>query len=161
MVLEARRAIERETSRLAALRATRARIDEMKRVARAHLRGVRSGAIETEHDVSLHRLIARSAGNVLLGKILDLIRGDREVAAVVRKARERSHLQCAHEHEAIVRAIAARDPVGAEEAMTRHLDGLIEAVRASFAQTARLDGLGQAARYELGGGENEAGTGRS
>ena len=132
MVLEARRAIERETSRLAATRATPRQIKEMERAADAHLRGVLGGALVTEYDASLHRLIARAAGNVFLEKLLDFIREDREVAAVVRSARERSHLQCAREHEAIVRAIGVHDSGAAERAMMAHLDGLIEAVRSSF-----------------------------
>lgn len=128
-VLEARRALERETARLAATRATPQQIAAMREAISAHSRTVSEGSIGTQHDVSLHQTIAAASQNDLLGSLLEMIRKDREVAAVVRKARERQHDQCAREHDAILAAIERRDPRAAERAMETHLSGLIAAVR--------------------------------
>jgi GntR family L-lactate dehydrogenase operon transcriptional regulator len=128
-VLEARRAVERETARLAAAKATPAQIVAMREAIAAHHRAVSEGSIDTQHDFSLHQTIAVASGNGLLISLLEMIRKDREVSAVVRKAREREHVQCAREHDAILAAIERRDPVAAERAMETHLDGLIETVR--------------------------------
>jgi GntR family transcriptional repressor for pyruvate dehydrogenase complex len=128
-VLEARRAVERETARLAATRATPAQIAAMRGAIAAHHRAVSDGSIDTQHDISLHQTIAVASGNGLLMSLLEMIRRDREVSAIVRKAREREHIQCAHEHDAILEAIERQDSVAAERAMEAHLDGLIRAVR--------------------------------
>ncbi|OFX32025.1 MAG: hypothetical protein A2Z07_01210 [Armatimonadetes bacterium RBG_16_67_12] len=128
-VLEARRAIERETAPLAAVRATQAQIDAMREAIVAHRRAVAEGAIDTQHDVSLHQTIAAASGNGLLTGLLEMIRNDREVSAFVREARGREHAQCAREHDAILAAIERRDPAAAQRAMEAHLNGLIEAVQ--------------------------------
>ncbi len=128
-VLEARRAVERETARLAATKATPVQIAAMQEAVAAHHRAVSEGSIDTQHDFSLHQTIAVASGNGLLKSLLEMIRKDREVSAIVRKAREREHIQCAREHDAILAAIERRDPVAAERAMEAHLDGLIKTVR--------------------------------
>lgn len=133
-VLEARRAIERQTARFAATRATSEQIAAMREAIAAHSRTVSEGSISMQHDVSLHQIIAAASQNDLLGSLLAMIRKDREVAAIVRKARGRQYDQCAKEHEAILAAIERRDPEAAERAMEVHLDGLIAAVR-SYART--------------------------
>jgi GntR family L-lactate dehydrogenase operon transcriptional regulator len=137
-VLESRRAIERETARLAALRATPAQIETMRKAIAAHSSIVSDGLIDAEHDDSLHNTIAAASGNRLLASLFEMIRKDREVSAVVRRARAREHVQCAREHKAILEAIERRDAEAAEGAMQAHLDGLVAAVR-SLAKQARSE----------------------
>jgi DNA-binding FadR family transcriptional regulator len=77
-------------------------------------------------DGALHRKIAQCAGNNLMLALFDMmnrVRQDlawqkiREQARVAARSRPITHDQ----HLAIVDAIAARDPLGAGEAMRRHL----------------------------------------
>lgn len=97
-------------------------------------------------DGALHRKIAGCTGNTLLLVLFDVInrvRQDpawqkiREQARVAARSRPITHDQ----HLAIVDAIAARDPVGAAEAMRRHLLTLQEnLVRATSHDPFRVDG---------------------
>ena len=100
-------------------------------------------------DVAFHRAIATATGNEFLEVLLDSIRealitvqlptlADPKIVASARRA-----------HERIAKQIAARDPVGAREAMRRHLE------EARRGMEALMRARGAAARVgsdTLGGG---------
>ncbi|MDP2857345.1 MAG: S21 family capsid maturation serine protease, partial [Bacillota bacterium] len=130
-VLEVRRAIERETAQLAATKASAAQIKAMREAVAAYHHSPSEGATDSRHDMSLHNMIAIASKNGLLATLLDMIRKDREVAGIVRKAREHASAQCALEHDAILAAIERRDAVAAQVAMEAHIDGMIKAVRSN------------------------------
>jgi GntR family transcriptional repressor for pyruvate dehydrogenase complex len=73
-------------------------------------------------DVDLHSSIARASGNTVFLRVLDTLRGIlaevRSQAIAVPGASEAAK----REHDAIVKAILARDPEAARAAMTKHIE---------------------------------------
>lgn len=116
-VVEMRLAIEPMLARMAAMRATPAEIEAMQAELAA---GIAAGQPRTA-DIALHRAICGAAHNTLATALLSFIASlddDHRLRWTLRPetlARERE------EHVAIVRAIAERDPLAAERAMTDHL----------------------------------------
>lgn len=124
-VMEARLRLEPQLAQLAAMRAAvadvRAMYDIVGRIAES-----RDADGRELWDGALHRKIAESAGNGLLLALFDMMnhaRQDPTWRAVRQQARTvaRSRPVTRDQHLAIIDAIAARDPVGAGEAMRRHL----------------------------------------
>lgn len=76
-----------------------------------------------------HRVIDAAGGNPRLLAILENLRelSDRYVTHSIRAAPDRAR-QANAEHEEILRAIIARDPEAAADAMFRHLDGTLSAL---------------------------------
>jgi DNA-binding FadR family transcriptional regulator len=84
-------------------------------------------------DGALHRRIAQSAGNGILLALFDLmnrVRQDASWQTIREQARQRGRTKPVtyDQHLAIIDAIAARDPIGAAEAMRRHLLTLQESL---------------------------------
>jgi GntR family L-lactate dehydrogenase operon transcriptional regulator len=122
-ILVARRAIERETARLAALNARQEDLREL-----AEVVGLAPGSDGGE-DVRFHKLIARASGNRVLEAAVDLIRQDAQLSPVLVHIRQQVQSTLVSEHRRILRAIQSRDPVAAETAMVDHLENLIRDVR--------------------------------
>jgi GntR family L-lactate dehydrogenase operon transcriptional regulator len=130
-VLVARRAIERETSRLAAFSAT----DRTMGAIFAHAKPLKDLSLDEvlERDRDFHEAIAEAAGNEVLSATLRLVRQDRNIRALLAKIRaEHPQYSLGADHQAIAEAIARNDPGGAEEAMLRHIDNIIGDVRRWF-----------------------------
>ncbi|WP_169731345.1 FadR/GntR family transcriptional regulator [Aminiphilus circumscriptus] len=131
-VLVARRAIERETCRLAA---ERAKEQEMEEIATFAAILDTSQHVSREHvavvDRKFHQAIARAGGNRVLAAALDLIFRDKDLLAMTMSFRKRRDaLLQENGHRAIAEAIARRDPDEAEKALLRHLGYIIGAVEA-------------------------------
>ncbi|MGU3498017.1 FadR/GntR family transcriptional regulator [Mycobacterium sp. C31M] len=121
-LVETRQHLEPVTARLAAER----RSDSDLVIIRSHLDGMRDAAdndVFVDADVAFHLSIAEATGNSVLSNMLSSIASLLNVwiRSVVEAAesREPSYL----EHVPIFDAIAARDAVGATEAMRSHMDG--------------------------------------
>lgn len=115
-VVELRLMIEPTLARLAALRATPAKIEEMRQAVAAQ------SAPNGMRD--LHRLIAEASGNALAAELYGLVR---RIDADAKLNMPRDYMMSLDvesdtcEHTAIVEAIANRAPDQAEEAMRKHL----------------------------------------
>lgn len=127
-VLVARRAIERETARMAAIHAKPEDVEEIRRALETQKEHVERGEYAVEEDRLFHRVVAQAAGNRVLSSALDLIRHDPQLAAVVIAVRQYSGSRMAIEHGQLLEAIQERDPVKAEQAMLKHLDRMIAEV---------------------------------
>jgi len=130
-VLVARRAIERETSRLAAFSAT----DRNMGAIFAAAKPMKDLSLDKvlEQDRAFHEAIAEAAGNEVLSTALRLVRQDRNIRSLLAKIRsEHPKYTLGVDHQAIAEAIARNDPAGAEEAMLRHIDNIIGDVRRWF-----------------------------
>lgn len=136
-VMEARLCIEPE---LAALCARRATPDEVARLRAMAQRTAQSRDPESAElwDGSLHRLIARIAGNPILTTAFALLD---EVRSNQRWQRERQLARSSDlvslydsQHGLILDAIDRRDAAGAREAMRRHLQALEQNLRDSRAR---------------------------
>lgn len=131
-VLGARRALERETARLAAIFATERDLQEIGNF--AALLDIRSGnenAAEAT-DRKFHEAVARAGGNLVLAAAMNLIRQDTELAHVLTAIRRTGKHPLGGYHRPIYEAIAAKDPTAAEQAMLTHIDGIIGDVAAFF-----------------------------
>ena len=78
-----------------------------------------------EADWSFHELLARGTGNPFIVRTLDSFRGFVQRLHQVEE-RVSDATESVGEHEAIVRAFEARDPVAAGEAMRVHLRGVLD-----------------------------------
>ena len=127
-VMEARLALEPELAALAARRATGEDVARMSALAERTTQAQDSDAAEL-WDGSLHRLIARIAGNPILSAAFALIN---EVRQEQRWQQERAHARSpelvaeyGRQHSRIIDAIHARDEDAARSAMRAHLVALM------------------------------------
>ncbi|MDA8334490.1 MAG: FCD domain-containing protein [Peptococcaceae bacterium] len=128
-ILVARRAIERELARLAAVHATDAEISLMDSVIREQEKFSSQNVLTAEHDVKFHRLIAVSAKNKVLAAAMDLIRQDGQLSPILEYIRKQVGGKLVVDHGAILQAIRERRPAGAEQAMIEHIESLIDDVQ--------------------------------
>lgn len=128
-VMEVRLRIEPQLVQLAAIRATPADIEQLRSIHGHIMKDGDADAIEL-WDSAFHHKIAECAGNRLYLAIFEMVDRVRQDAAWINireKARNASRLsQYSSQHETIINAIEARDPVVAGEAMRNHLLALQE-----------------------------------
>lgn len=126
-VMEARLALEPELAALAARRATGEDVARMRALSERVSHATDADAAEL-WDGSLHRMIARIAGNPILATAFTLIN---EVRQEQRWQQERAQARSpelvaeyGRQHACIIDAINARDEDGARAAMRAHLEAL-------------------------------------
>ena len=125
--LAARRAIEREIARLAALNIRPAQVEALGLLAREYQSA--RGEKVAEIDVAFHQALAEAAGNRVLRASLDLIRQDAQLAPILSYIRAQLHRQMFLEHKKIYDGVAANDPAAAEQAMITHIESIISDVK--------------------------------
>jgi len=138
-ILVARRAIERELARLAAIHATDAEIGLMEAIIREQEEFSARNIMTAEHDVKFHRLIALAARNKVLAAAMDLIRQDGQLSPTLEHIRTHVGGKLAIGHSRILRAIRERDPAAAERAMIEHIESLIADVQKYWAPVVAED----------------------
>ncbi|KJS21501.1 MAG: hypothetical protein VR72_10180 [Clostridiaceae bacterium BRH_c20a] len=127
-VLVARRAIERELARLAALNLTDEIEQEMKEIIkRQQMEAERYNT--NQHDAVFHALIARSADNKVLEAMLNIIRQDVQLVPALEYIRKQVNSFIVVDHIKIMEAIIKRDPDAAEAEMINHIENLIRDVK--------------------------------
>lgn len=131
-VMEARLCIEPTLAALCAAKASPADIDRMHNLARRTVESTDPQAIEI-WDGSLHRLIARTAGNrplLAAYSMIDEIRNSQHWRDLREKARNLETIRVSDaEHRAIIDAIEAGNASHAEAAMRAHLQTLATNLR--------------------------------
>ena len=124
-VVEVRRALEGEIAALAAERATRAQVAAMRRALKAIDSAAAAGADGVAEDLHFHRTIGEATSNPQFHSLLAFLEQYlREGMRVTRgnEARRADFAQAVRqEHQAIVDAIAARDPAAARRRAREHL----------------------------------------
>jgi GntR family transcriptional repressor for pyruvate dehydrogenase complex len=132
MIYECRAAVETDTARLAALRATP---QEAQRIRDTAERTVAAAADNDfvaffTADAEFHAAVAAAAHNIFLASVVDNVFTlmHRLKAAGIGEAREAMQ-RGAGEHAATAAAILRGDPDGAEEAMRRHIENSVEDYR--------------------------------
>ena len=128
-VLVARRAIERETARLAALHATGEEVAAMGKILAKQRELLAAGQSTADTDVEFHRLVGLAAKNKVLRAAVDLIRQDWQLTPIMEYIRRRVGSTMVTDHRRILAHISAKDAKGAEDAMVAHIDGLIADVQ--------------------------------
>jgi len=131
-VMEARLCIEPALAAMCAAKATPAAVDRMHNLARRAVESTDQQSIEL-WDGSLHRLIARTAGNrplLTAFSMVDEIRNSLHWRGLRHKARNNETLRVSDaEHHAIIDAIEAGNAQRAEAAMRAHLQTLADNLR--------------------------------
>ena len=126
---EVRRALEAEVTALAARHARAADKRRIRQAMGALEAAVAAGGDGVDEDMAFHRAIADAAGNPFLVDTLaylaQFLRGAMRVTRANEARRADFTRQVRDEHEALVRAIEAGDPLRAQQAAMRHMDGAI------------------------------------
>ena len=133
-VWDARRALERRTAELAAMRRNQADAAAILDHARAMRRAGDDLTAQVEHDIKFHAAIARASRNpvftLLISSFADLMRQTCPIGWQSRRSdADRSAVFDQHDH--VAEAIAAGDPVAAELAMNDHFDLSLRALAKS------------------------------
>jgi len=121
--LVARRAIEREIARLAAINITPEQSARMSVIVNEYESA--EGDRVAHGDVAFHQALAEAAGNKVLNAALDLIRQDAQLSPVLGYIREQVHGRVFEDHKKIYLAVAAKNPLAAEMAMVSHIENLV------------------------------------
>lgn len=139
-VLVARRALEREIAGLAAERATPEHIGLLQNSVDEQLAILAENQIPYEGDREFHHLIALIARNDVLMHAVQLVWDRSRELPATAFIRNSVGSQLVVDHQRIVDAIAEGSPKKAEQAMTDHINKMIEDVRLYYKkkQTAQL-----------------------
>jgi GntR family L-lactate dehydrogenase operon transcriptional regulator len=129
-VLVARRALEREIGRLAAVHASEQDVAELEAAIASQRQHLAHRGIAIEDDIHFHRLLAAAARNRLLAAALELIRGDEAIALAIDRILKKTSRRYVVGHERILDAVRRHAPDEAEAAMLDHVDAIIADVRA-------------------------------
>lgn len=125
-LIRARRAIEGEIAALAAGCAKRKDIAAMSEALEAMKRDTERGVLPLAGDRAFHRALVQSCGNAVLTETVERFWDSRRGALFGRLTgyfeTERSWRAAIAEHEAVLAAIRAHDPVAARAAMQQHMD---------------------------------------
>jgi len=119
-VAEARTAIESEVAKLAAQRATEQDLQDLERL-HAQMKSLPEDAAFTDHDVRLHLMLARIAGNAILLQMMEVLRQALSEYIYLTVSRLQTVADLLREHEAVIDAVRRRDPEGAQLAMRHHV----------------------------------------
>lgn len=133
-VLAARRGVEREIARLAALNATEDDIRYIQEVYELQSEKAASGRISSENDVIFHRAIAAASKNKVLAAAYDFIWQNGKFSPIMEYVRTAVGGKVAVDHGRILSAIAAGHSTEAEQAMVAHIDSLINDVNQYWQQ---------------------------
>lgn len=125
-LLVARRPVEIEVARLAALNANKEEIKELYKVVEVQERLAMSGEPVAYLDTKFHCLLAKASGNQVLEAIVKLLRKSQDYAEELEIIRRRAGQIYNKEHKAILEAIEQNDEEMAMLAMKRHLQNLID-----------------------------------
>jgi GntR family transcriptional regulator, transcriptional repressor for pyruvate dehydrogenase complex len=124
-ILAARRAIEREIARLAALRATDRHIETLWTVLAAQEETLHERGLAMDEDRQFHETLAEASGNRVLQATLRLIRRDLDLQRVLEEIRRGRANGLLVDHRRVLEAVARHDAAAAEAAMLGHIDHLI------------------------------------
>lgn len=124
-LMQARAAIEGSVVVLAAARMTAATLDRLRRTIERMRRLAAAGKSPVEADRQFHMLIAETAGNSVLSRFVGELFDSRHdpIAAAMRGHTESAQTWTAavQEHEDVLKALQAGDPIAAQTAMRAHL----------------------------------------
>lgn len=128
-VLRARRAVEVESARLAAMFASEAEIQEIEQAVKSHLEEVERGGIAGEQNRAVHRLVAQASKSRVLLAVVNLILEDQQLQEAQVRIQRAADQLVPQEHIVLLKALKSRRPDRAAKAMRAHIDRLIKVVQ--------------------------------
>jgi GntR family transcriptional repressor for pyruvate dehydrogenase complex len=130
-LLVARRPVEIEIARLAAMHATDEDIDVLEALVDRQEQNAQMARPVSTLDTEFHTALARAAKNKILEAIVALLRKKQEYASEFETIRRRAGHIYNDEHRKIFEAVQSKDPELAVLTMKRHLDNLVASVKAA------------------------------
>lgn len=137
-LLAARRVVERETARLAAIRASASELDELEKLVERHM-APSDGVPPYQVSMEIHRTVARLSGNRILAGLLDLLVHRSALWALETLILTKLGARSPSEHRQLLEALQRRDPDEAERVMGAHLDRILAEVERYGQQAGVLD----------------------
>jgi DNA-binding GntR family transcriptional regulator len=140
-LIELRLLIEPPTAARAAARATVRQAAALRGFARTPGAGGNDPAanrMDMTYDATFHDMVAELGGNALVRETLARLRSHLHMYRLYHHAGQAAATQ--PEHVAVARAIVARDPDAAEQAMDHHLRTAIKRIDSVFAAASRSNG---------------------
>lgn len=123
-IFEARRIVEPEIAVLAAERATARQVQQLEAILEQQARQIANGETGVEADTAFHSTLAQAARNRVFlrlnAALVDSLRGTRELSLQTHGRPARSLAG----HREILKAVRAKDPAKARQAMLGHLDAI-------------------------------------
>ena len=126
----ARRALETETARLAALNGTEEELERLREIVAETRRLTSAGRSMAGSDGAFHAQIARMSHNSILEAALHLIWHNGQYSPLLEAIRHKQGRTLGSDHERLFQAIASRDGERARLAMTEHLTNVLRDVEA-------------------------------
>jgi GntR family transcriptional repressor for pyruvate dehydrogenase complex len=120
---EARRILETEAAGLAAVRASAEQLASLAEEVAGLFASMGEPQLFLVHDINFHRSVAEAAGNAIVASLVGMVSAlyyERRRVLVAR-ASDRDLRDAAEAHRRIYKAIRARDPEAARNAMRHHL----------------------------------------
>ena len=134
MVLQARKAIERETARLAAENITESKLKELEAILKQQEEKAMRGESIADIDIAFHRTIAEASRNSALLALYGLLAMMGQQSELFEFVRSMVNSPYRKAHRDIYNALAAHDPDEAERSIIRHMDSLIDDVKKYWEQ---------------------------
>lgn len=152
-IIEVRGCIEAEMAALAAVRRSPGQLADIEYALRKVEESAAAGSDGVEEDAKFHQTIAVATGNPTWVRFVDMFADSIRSGVKVTRANEARRKdftgQVQTEHEAIVNAIAARDPEAARAAAKAHMEHAAQRVRQADREFWRGQG-GELARRLVG-----------
>ena len=134
MVLQARKAIERETARLAAENMTEARKKALTAIVEDQESRAARGESIAEVDIAFHREIAAASHNSALLSLYGILAMMGQQSELFEFVRSRVGSPYRKAHRDVLEALCSHDPDEAARCMEKHMDALIEDVTKYWGQ---------------------------
>ena len=128
-VLRARRAVEAETARLAAMLATETEIRDIELAVQSHIEEIERGGSADEQSRAIHRLVAKASRSRVLLAVVNLILEDQQLQETQIRIQRAAGQVVPEEHVILLRALKSRQPDKAAKVMRGHIDRLIRVVQ--------------------------------
>jgi GntR family L-lactate dehydrogenase operon transcriptional regulator len=128
-ILNARRIVESETARLAALHVTDSELAQIEQAVRWHKEFMLGTGGKKDQNVVIHRLVAQASGSRILQALVNLLYKDRQLIETHYKIQLLMGGRFPEEHDPLLEALIDRDPNRAAAAMSDHLSYLIQVVQ--------------------------------
>ncbi len=134
MVIQARKAIERETVVLATRYITEDELNHLEEVMQLQEEKSKRSESIADEDIEFHRTIAKASRNVVLESMYNIIATLKQQSSLFEDLRLQVNSPYSKYHKMIFNAIKEGDEIGAKELMEEHLDNLMKDVLAYWSK---------------------------
>lgn len=128
MIIQARRAIEKETCRLATKYITKDELDKLENVIEIQERKSKNGESIADEDIEFHRTIAKASRNTILESLYNIVSTFKQQSNIFENLRKQINSPYTASHRKIYDAIKNNDEEAAASLMSEHMDNLLEDV---------------------------------